>query len=359
MPLVLKVVKLNKKIKVLIVCSLDGYANSVRPREIEKFLKKNNYDVKLLNTFNGNKNIIKSNIKNIIKRFIPKIIKSRKLIFDVVNKAKKLEKQILIEKPDVVICESGMDSYVLTKNLNCLKILDAASPWIDELYYGGMILKKHFEILRKIELEIYKKSDYLTFHWENYTKYVKKNIYDGKNIFIMNWGCIPKSKKAKYSHPPKIIFMGYLKGYWNNLPLLSKLSKKYDIDVYGGPIPDSSLGLNYKGYAPSTDILSEYQFGLITITKDELRKSSFSSKHLEYMSYGLPVLTPNWRQDDLLEEFSIKYDEDNFISQIEKYSSPKNWKMMSDKCYKQSKKWKWENQLKPLLKILNKHFLKK
>ena len=101
--------------------------------------------------------------------------------------------------------------------------------------------------------------------------------------------------------------MGYLKGYWNNIPLLARLSQKYEIDVYGGPKPPKKYGLNYRGYTPNTDILAEYQFGLITITDDPLRRSSFSSKHLEYMNYGLPVLTPDWRKDPNLDDFSIYY----------------------------------------------------
>ena len=346
---------MTKKIKVLIICSLDGFANAVRPKEIEKFLTNEGHEVIIYNTHKKNK---ENKIKEILGFIAPKYFKNKILINSLLKRAEILEKNIKEIKPDVVICESEMDSYVLTKNLNCIKIYDAASPWVDELHFGGKLENKYYKILRKMEIEIYKKSDFVSFHWENYAKYVKKNIYDGENIFIMNWGCIPKKIKAKYSKKPKIIFMGYLKGYWNNLSLLSRLSKKYPIDVYGGPPPDSSLGLNYKGYAPSTDILSDYQFGLITITDDELRKSSFSSKHLEYMSYGLPVLTPDWRKDILLEPFSIPYNEDNFLEQIEKYSKKGKWEVMSKKCYSQAKKWRWKNQLKPLLKILNKNFPK-
>jgi hypothetical protein len=242
---------------------------------------------------------------------------------------------------NVVICETELDAYVFTKDIKCLKILDLAAPLADELYFGGKLFGFMYRKLKNIEVRVYRKSDYLTFH-------------------ICNYGCNlePIAKKAKYSYPPKIVFLGNLDGPWNNLALLSELSKLYPIDVYGGPKPSEKYHLNYKGYAPSTDIVSKYQFGLITITKDKLRKSSFSSKHLKYMSYGLPVFTPDWRKDKRLKKVSISYNEKNFLNRVSKYSDKTRWQRMSNMCYKQAKEWQWNLTLKPLLEIIDSYSMK-
>ena len=148
--------------------------------------------------------------------------------------------------------------------------------------------------------------------------------------------------------------MGLLNGYWVNLPLLSELCKRYpNIDVYGGPEPPKHYGINYKGYAPSKDVIAEYQFGLVTISDDPLRKSSFSSKHLEYLSYGLPVLTPSWRQDSLLEGGSIYYnDSDSLGEEIHEYLNADEWIKKSNMSLAIAKKMSWDNALVGLDAVL-------
>lgn len=124
--------------------------------------------------------------------------------------------------------------------------------------------------------------------------------------------------------------------------------------MYGAPAPPKKYGINYKGYA-HPDVLSKYQFGLVTITKDRLRRWGFSAKHLEYLSYGLPVLVADWRKNLHLLKGSIPYNEKDFLGKIKKYSDKKEWQKMSDLAYKQSKKYSWDGVLEPLGKILNRH----
>lgn len=341
--------------KVVIIGCMDKFANAVRPSKIKNYLEQNGHQVEIINTYEES-----TKKPSLLKKMIPKIVKNLFFYRNFLKRANHLKKEINNKSPDLVICESEKDSYVLTKDLSCIKMYDAASPWVDEYKFSGKLSLFFFKLLRKRELEIYKSSDIVSFHWYNYTRYVKKNIYDGKNLFRIDWGCTPKNKFAKYSSKPKIIFLGYLEGYWNNIPLLKELSKLYEIDVYGGPEHVAkTLGLNYKGYAKNLDILANYQFGLITITEDDLRKSSFSSKHLEYLSYGLPVLTPNWRKDPDLKDVSIYFDKNNFVKQIEKFSSKKNWESMSKACLKKSRDLDWNNQLKALDTALNKVTIKK
>ena len=115
--------------------------------------------------------------------------------------------------------------------------------------------------------------DFLSFSWESYARYAEKHYgISGHNLRQLNWGCVPAAERAQFSEPPRVAYIGSLTSRYINLPLLSRLSKLYPhIDVYGGPPPDPSLGLNYLGWAPPT-VLQQYQFGLITCTKDEIRR---------------------------------------------------------------------------------------
>lgn len=341
--------------KVCIICSLDRFANTVRPKKIKEFLEKNGYIVELINTYSNKVNSRSSiMIRKIRRFFIPRLLRNYIFILEMKRRAIVLQKEITKRQPDVLICESEMDSYVLTKPMSCLKIFDCSTPWVDELFYSGDLSNFAYKLLRRLELEIYRKSSYVAFHWDNYTNYVKKYIYKGKNLFILNWGCSPKEVKAKFKKTPRIVYLGKLDGYWINLELLSRLSKIYEIDVYGAPEPPRELGLNYKGYVPitETDVLAEYQFGLVTLSNDRLRAHGFSAKHLEYMSYGLPVLTPEWRKDPRLEKYSILYNEKNFLQKIEEYSSKDKWQKLSNMCFDKTKDWDWEKVLKPLVEII-------
>ncbi len=228
--------------KVCIICGLDRFANAVRPKKVKEFLEKNGYNVELINTY---RNKVKPRapvmMRKIRRFFIPRFLRNYMLILEIKHRARILQKEITKRQPDVLICESEIDSYVLTKPMPCLKILDSSSPWVDELFYSGDFLPFAYKMLRKLELEIYQKSDYVAFQWDNYTNYVKKYIYNGKNIFILNYGCSPREVRAKFKKTPRIVYLGKLDGYWNNIELLSYLSKIYEIDVYGAPEPPKEL----------------------------------------------------------------------------------------------------------------------
>ncbi len=360
---------------IAIICNLDGFGNSVAPLGIKKYLEEKGHKVDLINTFYISRFKINENIKFIIP---PSKVKIYFVIFlellsflaqnYILHGHKYYNLLLLIMKVrssiltdyfkknhyDILICEDPIDSYFLLRYSDGIKIYHCQTPYADELYFGGQLLKKDYLKIKSLEINIYNCADYLSFPWESYAEYVKKYYnYQGKNIITLNNGTDIKSDRAKFIYPPKIVYFGYLGGYWINLPLISRLSKIYkNIDVYGYPPPDKKYGLNYKGYA-TMDILSNYQFGLISITKDRLRKEGFSAKHIDYLSYGLPVLTPEWRRDPLLESTSIYYSEDNFVQVINKYSQENEWKQMSEKGYESAKQMKWENVLKPLDTIIN------
>jgi hypothetical protein len=332
--------------KILIICALDGFANSVRPSKIEEHLRARGHEVEVVDILEAERS--RSALRKITPAFVQQL--GSQLLMR--RRARRLERLIRQKRPDVVICETYTAAYALTKKLPSVTIYDAPLLFADESLFGGRVSRPVNALQRRTELEIFKRVDHLTFHWESYNEYVDENYkgergFTGDNMFVLNWGCTPRPRHAKFASPPRIAYLGSLHGYWVNLPLLVALARQYPIDVYGGPPPDEKLGLNYCGYAP-LDVLLDYQFGLLTITDDPLRRAGFSAKHLEYVAYGLPVLCPEWRQDRRLANVTIPFTEANFLDQVDRYSNPDSWQEIHEQCIKTASELAWERTLRPL-----------
>jgi hypothetical protein len=261
---------------------------------------------------------------------------------------------------DLLICESNLDQGVfLRERVARVQVLDLPAPYAEELFYGGHVDGAGLSRLRKLEQQTYARADHLAFHWHTYREFVRATKYDGPNFLELGYGAPPPTahqRLARYAETPRIAFLGYLSGYWVNLPLLERLCELYPhIDLYGGPPPTGPLARHYKGYSPDSegrsgkDVLADYQFGLVTITDDELRRHSFSSKHLDYISYGLPVLTPAWRRDTLLDASSVYYTAETFLERLGESSAEAAWRAKSAAALDTAAKSGWDTALRPLL----------
>lgn len=366
-----------KQKKAVIIAASDAYANAVKPNELRKYLEQNNFNVELLPTaFEARvgKGLITKHIPLITPLHMQIIIILALIIakitpFKVISRtiksairiplnksyAKTTHERLVQLKPDLIICESNFDiGFTTLPRVAKMQILDLPCPWAEELFYGRQINRKAFERLKKYEIESYEAADSISFHWHTYADFVKKNKYKGSNFIDMSYGTNPKTLSAKYNDTPRVIFLGYLGGYWVNTQLLEKLCKAYPlIDVYGGPKPPKGSAINYKGYAPTLDIIANYQFGLITISDDNLRRHSFSSKHLEYISYGLPVFTPEWRKDRKLDSSSIYYSNvDDFLKLIELYKKKNMWLKKSRSASNLSHNLSWSTAFQQLDTLL-------
>jgi len=265
-----------------------------------------------------------------------------------------LESKLKKKNYDVVICFETKYSLILTRKMNGLKIFCCEAPVADELYFSSKININRIKNVKQIEINIMKNSDYVIFPWETTENYVRKYVWNGDNLITIKYGCYPKNKTVKYFFPTSIVYLGSIKYYWSNKELLSYLTKisPYKIDVYGINKPESKYNINYKGYAQSLDILYNYQYGLNTISKDILRKKHFSSKLLCYLSYGLPVLYPEWQLFPNELKGCISYNENNFLDKIEKYSDIDEWYKISNDAIEQGRLLDWNITLKPLEKII-------
>jgi hypothetical protein len=363
--------------RAVILVSLDGYANRVKPKQIELFLHKHGYSVTLFDT-----TALSRLSTSGVGRRLPHPSPSRFAVFvlgafyQVLNRlpfqaakncvpyvmsallrlrGKALSRMLSGKSYDLLICENNFDEGIfIYPRVAKIQVLDLPAPFAEELYYGLHFSTAGLHHLQSLEKAIYAKADHLSFHWHTYVEFVKQTKYQGSNFIDCSYGTTPKNKKAHFSKSPRIIFLGYLQGYWVNLPLLSDLCRRYpNIDVYGGPEPPAEFKINYKGYAPTTEILAEYQFGLITISDDLLRQHSFSSKHLEYISYGLPVFTPAWRKDIILDDSSIYFDSPaDFAEQLAHFSNQESWELKSEQALATAQRLTWERALQNIASII-------
>lgn len=359
--------------RVLIVCQLDQFANGVKPIEVERFLRERGHEVRLVNTYYLSR---ASSAPGSFGRKLPYLAPRRALLYAVEVAGRvftrrwrfgrhrlsyyvlladyRLRRSILstslaLDDYDLVICEIPHDAGILTVPTSARTLYDCPTPWADELYFEDRLTHSQHRKLRRLETELFGCVTRLAFHWESYARYAIEHYgIDGGNLITLNWGCTPRPQRAQFSDPPRVVYLGSLSSKFIDLPLLSRLTTLYPhIDVYGGPPPDPALGLNFLGYAPPT-VLGQYQLGLITCTRDELRREGFSAKHLQYLAYGLPVLVPAWRRHTDLLRGSVAYDEHTFSSAIGTLSKQDEWQRVSDEAYAQAERLTWARTLAPL-----------
>jgi hypothetical protein len=364
--------------RILILCELDGYANGQKPTEIARFLRERGHDVHVENTYylsraSSDKTSLRSKLPRLKPRnlalyaaeaayasltrrslFGRRHFSAPTLLAQYRLRAKILRSTLRFDDFDLVLCEHPHDAGALQDKTSARTLHDCMTPWADELLFEERATPRQHRKLRKIETALFSAVDHLSFSWETYAGYVERNYgYHGRNFYQLNWGCTPAEERARFKTPPRLVLLSSLSSRFINLPLASRLTKLYPhIDVYGGPPPDPSLGLNYLGWAPP-DVLLRYQIGLITCSTDELRRDGFSAKHLQYIAHGLPVLVPAWRRHMELIRGSVPYDEHTFLAAIEGLSDKTEWQRRSDEAYEQAHRLRWDETLLPLETLLN------
>jgi hypothetical protein len=362
--------------RILIVCDIDGFANGQKPVEIERFLRSRGHDVEMANTSYISRAsrergaLLKALPHPAPRRFALYLVQlasrlftrrwkfgRRHLSYYLIRAELHLLSGILassfpLDEFDMIIGEHPNEAELMTRPTTAGVLYDCMTPWADELYFEQRLTERQREKLRRHEAEILDGADYLSFSWETYAPYAVSHYgISGDNLLQLNWGCTPVAERVRFRDPPRIVMISSLSSHFINLPLLSRLSKLYPIDVYGGPPPDPSLGINYLGWAPPS-VLGDYQLGLITCSKDELRRDGFSAKNMAYIAHGLPVLVPAWRRHMELIRGCVPYDEDTFLAVVERLSDEDEWQRLSDESYAQAKELTWERTLEPLEKAL-------
>lgn len=336
--------------KILLIGTNKFGGGYLRILAYQRFLQSRNHEVSVINIPNENLNDKSYYYYHSVKSQI-----SNNFLYLVTKIGDFLEKKLSNNKYDAIICVETLFADILTKNLNCLKIFSCESLESEEKYYSGNYKFEDIYNIREKEYEIMDSADYVVFPWKTTEKYVKKYIYNDKKLLTIKYGCYPKNNKPDYFYPFYLISLGSLKWYWSNKELLSHITKNstYNIHAYGKFKPEEKYKINYMGFAESMDILYKYQFGINTISKDIFRKNHFSSRIINYLAYGLPVLFPEWQEFPKELEGCVPYNEHNIDDVIENYSPKEKWEKLSTEAKNQGLKLDWNHTLKPLEKIVH------
>lgn len=267
------------------------------------------------------------------------------------------------EKPDLLISIEGGDILLEDLPKNMRKAFLPQAPMSSEAYFTWASSKKPFDIkrfydLKNKEIAMYEAADMIFYAWKTYEEFVRKYVYDSPKIIShpkYGWfGCEPQEKLVQYQYPVSIVFLGNLGYYWMNKELLSHLTgvSPYVLDVWGAPKPDEHYHLRYKGIAPTHDVLYDYQFGLVTVSKDLVRRWGWSSKILTYLSHGLPCLFPEWHRCGHELGGCIPYNEKNFNEVVDGYIDRTVWEEKSKEAIEQARELAWPKILNPMIEIL-------
>ncbi|MGY1618367.1 hypothetical protein ACI797_16630 [Geodermatophilus sp. SYSU D00691] len=363
--------------RVAVICQPDRFANGIKPFEIQRFLRERGHEVTLVDTNrlsrstrwprafggrlpSGRPGAFALYLNDVAAAVVRRtgIARGRLTYYtaraDVRLRRARLRSVLRLDDFDLVICEEPYDAGVLTTPTSARTLYDCPCPWADELYFEGLLTRRQHARLRRTETELFERVDHLAFHWESYARYAAEEYgLSGANLMRLDFGCTPSTRRAAFADPPRIVYMGNLSARFNNPELLVRLAREYPhIDVYGGPPPDPALGLNYRGYTPTPEVLADYQLGLVTCSTDPLRRQGFSSKHTLYLSYGLPVLVPAWRRHLDLLQGSVTYDEHGFRSVVDGLHDELRWRTLSDQAHAQAQRLAWDRTLQPLADLL-------
>lgn len=364
--------------RVAVICQPDSFANGIKPNEIERFLVARGHRVDIIDTnrlsrsarwpegFGGRLPSLRPRRLALFMNDVASYLVRRsgrgrrRLTYFAFRADYRLRRAVLrsslpLDDYDLVICETPYDAGVLLTDTTATTLYDCPCPFADELRFEGLLTARQHAKLRRAEARLFEGVDHMAFHWESYARYaVAEYGISGRNLMRLDFGCRPSPMRARFADPLRVVYLGNLSARFNNPELLVRLARLYPhIDVYGGPPPDPSLGLNYLGYSPSIDVLASYQVGLVTCSTDPLRRQGFSSKHTNYLAYGLPVLVPAWREHLDLLEGSVPYTEETFRAAIDELSDPEHWQTLSDTAYAQAGRLDWDVTLAPLEKLLD------
>ena len=171
-------------------------------------------------------------------------------------------------------------------------------------------------------------------------------------------GAEPAARTAAHAEPPRLAYAGsyyYIQDPW----LLAELTRlsPFAIDCYGFTDPNRAFlpaRLNYKGLAPTTDFLADYQFGLITVSRDRLRQFSPATKFPYYFAHGLPVLFPDWMREGYeYPDAAVPYSEDTFVERVREAAAPDRWAALHAAAVTRARDLTWDRVLQPLAALLD------
>jgi len=357
----------------------------IRIKAIYEFLSKNGFNVieacihsrlqKIISSFPINMHAV-----NLLKSIPLLSLRRHMLWLDVNAYANFLERVIRQTSPDVVIAETsiiGWSALSICRIYSIPCLVDIHGLLFAEQRGQG---SPYWEYYRRLEEEVFQGSDHIFVVSKYMKNYIVRsfNISPEKITVVPNGGT-PQPFSAAYKVPLKIIYAGNF-AYWEKvddfLDLAKYLAHDYRFKFYlagAGSLKNKLLSriesekipVKYLGYIPRRyffSILSRMQVGVAPSTRDLARVVASPIKIFDYMSVGLPVVTPrvgDWGEIVKEEDAGIALENDsieNYARALDILANKEIWirKSMNAKNTI-SGKYNWDNVLRPLIEVVNRY----
>jgi len=288
---------------------------------------------------------------------------------------KVLKKEIEAYRPDAIMSEGTNTSYMAVSVKGDIKLIsDLHGLKSAELLESGKKISKDFlEYLEKMEDTVYRDSEYISVVSSYMQDYIAERFDTRDKIIVIPNASEAREKTAKFSKPLKVIYGGIF-AFWEDVDSyldLAKMNNKHDFYIMGGGpledhvrkrIKDENIrihDLGYRDIEESLNIFSDMSVGVAPSSFGLTRKVASPIKVFDYMSCGLPVITPRVGEwSELIDKYDCGVVTENskgeeFKKALEMLEDKSKWETKSKNALELiKKKYNWNNVLKPLSKIL-------
>jgi glycosyltransferase involved in cell wall biosynthesis len=280
-------------------------------------------------------------------------------------------------KPDVVLAETSPVGWIAVeaaKKLSIPCLIDAHGLSFAETKGSGIEGWSEIALLEKASFE---SCDHLFVVSERMKNYVSSNfcIPKGKVTVASNGGSIG-NLHARYGVPMNVVYAGIF-AYWEKVGDLLDVAKEANPQKFrfylagGGTLKGQLLGrvraesvpIKYLGYIPKLkmqELLVGMQVGIAPSTKDLARQVASPIKVFDYLSCGLPVITPkigDWGDLVEAEDCGIALKDDTaegYLSALAELYSPVTWEEKSKNALVAIRdKYNWGKTLEPISSVVS------
>ena len=351
----------SKRVAILEHAPRASSATGVRGRAIADFLSRRGHTVEIIAPSEPEMQALARKRTAMRTRIVRRLARRRALphMWDLV--ADSLVSRVRTGRYDIVIARGQDVGTVLTRGIEGVAIYDMANiGFLEEYHAWGANLDDVEDTYRR-EVRLLDSADVILSPHSALTEYFTSHFDERLNLAAktrtVRLGAEPAGRTATYANPPRIVYAGSY--YYIQDPyLLSELTRisRVPIDCYGFRNPNRSFlpaPLAYFGFQETTDFLADYQFGLITVSRDALRKHSPATKFPYYFMHGLPVLFPEWMMEGHdYPDCAVPYNETNFVEQVACASAPMRWRAMNVAALARARTLTWDQVLQPLTEIV-------
>lgn len=280
-------------------------------------------------------------------------------------------------KPDLVLAETSPVGWIAVeaakkRSVPCL--IDAHGLSFAETKGSGI---EGWNEIASLERTSFESCDHLFVVSERMKKFISKNFcIPNKKITVASNGGTIRNCHARYNVPMNVVYAGIF-AYWEKIEDLLDVakaasSKEFKFTLAGnGPLKSKLLGrveeehipIEYLGFVPKEkiqDLLLGMQVGIAPSTNDLARQVASPIKVFDYLSCGLPVITPkigDWGDLVEAEDCGIALKDDSiegYLSALEKLHDPDTWETKSKNALNAiHDKYNWNKTLAPISHIIS------